>query len=56
MPFFNHFNAIKIYTEELYSLGQKGILAKEYCSSVAWNILKDSVHREMESLVKYWQM
>lgn len=56
MLFFNPFNATKIYTEELYSLSQKGMLAEDYCSCVAWNILESSVQREWESLVKYWQM
>lgn len=56
MPFFNPFNATKTCTEELYSLSQKGILAKEHCSCVAWNNLEGSVQREQESSVKYWQM
>lgn len=56
MAFFNAFNATKIYTEELYSLSQKGILAKEYSCCVVWIILEGSVHKEWESSVKYWQM
>lgn len=56
MSFFNPFNASKIYTGELYNLSQKGILTKDYCSCVAWNILEGGVHRERESSVKYWQM
>lgn len=53
MSFFNPFNVTKTYIDELYSLSQKGILAKQYCSCVAWNILEGSVHRERESSVKY---
>lgn len=53
MPIFNPFPAAKMHTEELYSLSQKGILAKEYCSCFACHILEDSVHREQRSSVKY---
>lgn len=53
MSFFNPFIVTKTHIEELYSLSQRGILAKEYCSCVAWNILEGSVHRERESSAKY---